>query len=383
MTIKILEVVPYWPAEVFIQRHISSFLEKPLSLQIVTKNYDYSLQSSSITSIIDTPVIELPRLHESKFTRLNKYIFPNLNRSRKIFQRKLLIDFFNKENPDVIHFHWASLAIDLFWIPLELKIPFTFSLRGYDVRNLLFDDAYKISFISAITSSVGAHSVCDYIWKQAKMFCDFKEVDIFHKTIYTTVPISSKPRTLKKHYGPFIFVSVGRLNWTKNYINLLIAFKQLLSHGLPCKLLIVGDGDLKECLVYWTETLKISEFVTFTGTLSYSEIRCLLETADGYIQSSIAEGLSNSLAEAMAIGIPVFATSVGGTPEIIREGINGFLLDVEHPENWWEKFIIVENQNEMEKIAEQAWVDARTLFSAQTHYVNFINFYNESISKKK
>jgi glycosyltransferase involved in cell wall biosynthesis len=124
--------------------------------------------------------------------------------------------------------------------------------------------------------------------------------------------------------------------------------------------------------------LGIENHVSFPGTVSYSEIKTLFAQSDGYVQSSISEGLSNSLAEAMALGLPVFATRVGGTEEIIQDGENGCLLDPEHPEDWWQKLILISDNRKMQILRERAWNDARAKFAANAHAEHFWEFYRKS-----
>lgn len=381
--LKVFEIVPFWPAEVFIQRHLTAFPVGQFQPQIFTRITDYTLRSSSILSETDLRANELPRFDGLSVFEKAKKAASLWNEYDLLFEKrswedKLLLRYFRRNKPDLIHFHWTNLAVRLSWIPLELKIPFTFSMRGHDVQERMLDPKYIEGLSKVIKCSSGIHSVCEYIWHEAASLCDIDKSSVFHKTIYTTVPIASVKKTLEAKAGSYVFVTTGRLHWRKNFVGLLIAFKRLLAEGLDAKLIIVGDGDLKECLGYWTKFLDIMDSVSFTGTLPYSEIMALLEHSDAYIQSSIAEGFSNSLAEAMALGMPVFATEVGGTQEIIKDSENGYLLDPEHPENWWEKLILISDQEKMRAIGAQAWNDACEKFSAQTHAAQFKDFYYKS-----
>ena len=140
---KVFEIVPYWPAEVFIQRHLLSFSETDISPIIITKKNDYSLRSSSL-QWTNQKAIELPRFENQnyflKFLRtIPLWGDPKLLFDKRIWQKKILLKFFKDEKPDLIHFHWANLAIKLSWIPLELKIPYSFSMRGHDVQELALD----------------------------------------------------------------------------------------------------------------------------------------------------------------------------------------------------------------------------------------------------
>ena len=385
---KVYEIVPFWPAEVFIQRHLSAFARMRFQPQIFTHKTDYSLRSSSLQST-DQKAKEIPRfddLNVFKKALAAKSLWNDFDllRDKRCWRDKVLINFFKGEKPDLIHFHWANLAVKLAWIPLELNIPYTFSMRGHDIKQLTLNSKkYVDDLAKAIQLSSGIHSVSDNLWHEAAFVCGIDETSVFHRTIYTTVPTSPINQFDDAKTGPFVFITTGRFHWMKNFVGLLIAFKKLLDEGLNTKLIIVGDGDQKECLSYWTKHLDIMEFVTFTGTLPYLDIKTLFEQSDGYIQPSLSEGFSNSLAEAMALGVPVFATSVGGTPEIIKDDVNGYLLDVEHPENWWKKLILVRDRQKMQAIRLQAWNDACEKFSAQIHAEKFKEFYYQSMGIKE
>lgn len=133
---------------------------------------------------------------------------------------------------------------------------------------------------------------------------------------------------------PMNIIAIGRLTKAKNYENLLTAFKYLLdklnNNGsmLP-KLNIVGDGELRETLIQLVSDLKIANYVEFYG--SRNDIPNLLAKSDIYVMSSEWEGLSISLIEAVASGIPIVATDAGSNYEIIENEINGLLVPIKQP----------------------------------------------------
>lgn len=390
--LKVFEIVSFWPAEIFIQRHLSAFDEILFQPKLFTLGGDYFLKTKTSSIPFTSQKANLLPL----FDTLNywgklkaiPYLWnsPSLLLEKRSWQDKLLLKFFKEEKPDLIHFHWATGASRLAWLPIELKIPYTFSMRGHDITELTFDPKYVDKLKKAIGSCSGIHSVSEDIWRKAVIACDIDESSVFQKTIYTTVPIPPiREKEIRSNKDFYTFLSVVRYDWAKNLVGLLIAFKRLLEEGLNAKLIIVGDGEerIKTSLLFWAKYLKITEFVSFPGTLPYAEITELFQQSDGYIQSSISEGFSNALAEAMAFGLPVFATKVGGTDEIIKDGVNGYLLDVARPESWWEKLIYIKNQQKMRVISAQAWNDARKNFSAKHHAEQFAEFYDQSIKFKR
>lgn len=123
-------------------------------------------------------------------------------------------------------------------------------------------------------------------------------------------------------------VAVGRLNAQKNHKLLLRAFAAFSENHGDYVLEIYGQGELESELRALSAKLKIDSRVTLKGFSAHvlSDIR----TAAMYVLSSDYEGISNSMLEAMALGLPVIATDcpIGGSRMYIRDGENGFLVPV-------------------------------------------------------
>ena len=130
---------------------------------------------------------------------------------------------------------------------------------------------------------------------------------------------SREIKKLKKDLGikdQKVIVYVGRLIYAKGVQDLLLATKNIKD----LKVVIVGDGN------YLRNLANISKNAIFVGRKSQKEIAGYLSIADLFVNPSYAEGLPTSVLEAGAIGVPVIATDVGGTNEIIDDGKNGFLI---------------------------------------------------------
>lgn len=118
--------------------------------------------------------------------------------------------------------------------------------------------------------------------------------------------------------------AVGRLHPVKGLADLLQAVAGLRSAYPHVRLLLVGDGPLRAELERQAAALDISETVIFTG--AQKDVPAILSALDVLVLPSLAEGLSNVLLEAMAAGLPVVATAVGGTPELVIDGETGRLV---------------------------------------------------------
>ena len=124
------------------------------------------------------------------------------------------------------------------------------------------------------------------------------------------------------HSEDFLWLAVGRLEAAKDYPTMLNAFRRAISVK-PSYLLIAGQGPLLEQLNCLRHLLGIEDRVRFLGLRN--DVPALLSAADGFLLSSAWEGLPNCVMEASAAGLPVVATRVGGTPELIEDGVSGFL----------------------------------------------------------
>ncbi|SES62622.1 sugar transferase, PEP-CTERM/EpsH1 system associated [Nitrosomonas marina] len=126
----------------------------------------------------------------------------------------------------------------------------------------------------------------------------------------------------------FIIGSVGRMEAVKDYPNLVRAFLLILKNNPEARkrlrLMIVGDGSTRnECLDIVREA-GIDNFVWLPG--ERSDIPELMRMMDLFVLPSLAEGISNTILEAMSCGLPVVATRVGGNTELVDEKSNGKLV---------------------------------------------------------
>lgn len=123
-------------------------------------------------------------------------------------------------------------------------------------------------------------------------------------------------------------VAVGRLNAQKNHRLLLRAFADFAKHHKEYVLELYGQGELEASLRALASELKIADRTLFKGFSK--QVLSEIKTAAMYVLSSDYEGISNSMLEAMSLGIPVIATDcpVGGSRMYIKDGVNGFLVPV-------------------------------------------------------
>lgn len=133
----------------------------------------------------------------------------------------------------------------------------------------------------------------------------------------------------------FFVGTVGRLAEVKDQVTLVRAFARLL-HDLPgqktrLRLVIVGDGPLRGRLETSIREEAVEPYVWLPG--DREDVPELLRMLNLFVLPSLGEGISNTVLEAMACGLPVIATNVGGNPELVEEGVTGTLVSVSDPQS--------------------------------------------------
>ncbi|HSI23363.1 MAG TPA: TIGR03088 family PEP-CTERM/XrtA system glycosyltransferase [Methylophilaceae bacterium] len=128
--------------------------------------------------------------------------------------------------------------------------------------------------------------------------------------------------------------SVGRMAAVKDYPNLVQAFLKLL-HQEPAlrdrlRLLIVGGGEARDTCLRVMNQHGVGQLAWLPG--ERSDIPELMAAMDIFVLPSLGEGISNTILEAMATGLPVIATRVGGNPELVQEGVTGRLVPPADPD---------------------------------------------------
>ena len=123
--------------------------------------------------------------------------------------------------------------------------------------------------------------------------------------------------------GDLLIGSVGRLSYEKNY-GLLLKTAAALAARFPVKVLLVGDGPEAGRLRSQAASLGLENRVIMPG--ERADVPGLMSTMDVFVLPSLIEGLPNTVLEAMCAGLPIVATSVGGTPDVVAHGMSGFLV---------------------------------------------------------
>jgi len=137
-------------------------------------------------------------------------------------------------------------------------------------------------------------------------------------------------RALRIDDDVFVVASVARLDPVKDFGTLLEGFATVRRHVPRSRLLIAGDGPERDRIAERASRPDLIGAVELVGFRS--DVRALLAAADVYVNSSISEGVSITILEAMAAGVPIVATAVGGTPEVLADACTGLLVSSRAPD---------------------------------------------------
>jgi sugar transferase (PEP-CTERM/EpsH1 system associated) len=123
--------------------------------------------------------------------------------------------------------------------------------------------------------------------------------------------------------------TVGRLDPVKDQAGLIRGFAAVLGSHPTAQLLVIGAGPCRDDLARLVAELGVGHRVRLLG--ERSDVAALLPALDVFVLSSIAEGMSNTVLEAMATGLPLVVTRVGGNPELVEHGLNGYHVPAGQP----------------------------------------------------
>lgn len=128
-----------------------------------------------------------------------------------------------------------------------------------------------------------------------------------------------------------VLLYVGRLSPEKGAHVLIDALPQMLKHLPQLRLRLVGGGSQQHSLRDLVNQNGLSEHVEFVGAVPHYELPRYYAEADALVIPSLSEGLPKVLPEALACGLPVIGTQVGGIPEVVQDGYNGLLVPPNAP----------------------------------------------------
>jgi len=285
--------------------------EKPLVAEV-----DRLLRTNAVADRVRVAVKEWGR--QSDFLRLYQAIYVGVRLREKGLRH--------------IHAHFAGMAArTTFWINEFFGIPYSFTAHANDI---FAPRDFVVSLAKLIGKAAAVVTVSDYAVRllqerfpenAAKIHRIYNGVDL---TRFTPTDFGNAPPTI---------ISIGRLIEKKGFGDLIgaCALLQARSRQFTCR--IIGEGPLEESLRAQVVANDLEKTVALTGPQTQAEIAAQLAHAEVFVLPCTREadgGMDNLptvIMEAMAAGLPVISTPLGGIPEMVEDGLNGELVPERDP----------------------------------------------------
>ena len=244
---------------------------------------------------------------------------------------RALVRLLNETRARLLHIYFGQIAVHLLPLIRTWGNPSIVSFHGADVMVDMNKAAYRTATLKML-DAVKLVLVRSESLRRAliDLGCEPEKIEI-QRTGIPLEEFSFRERAAPKN-GEWRFVQAGRLIEKKGLPITLRAFEVFVRQYPNATLTIAGEGPLLGELETLARELKIAERVSFTGFVSQERLREIYYRSHIFLHPSQTgrdgnqEGIPNSMLEAMATGLPVFATEHGGIPEAIENGVSGVLV---------------------------------------------------------
>ena len=313
----------------FVENCIDDFESKNVKIFGVTSNKKKIWKKIKIReNITFIPIckMEFPSLIPLRIKALFNYLF----------SYKRII----REDIDLLYIHMPECCLPFIYFK---RIPFIYHQHGSAnpvelsrfkyARNKIFILSFEIILKLIYRKADWIIAIDKLCYKKALTNGAYKKTSLIRNAINTKIFKPDKTLIKKALIDnnsiekKFKILFVGRVAKTKGIDYLLKSLDNLIIQSLNFHLIIVGDGSYLDTAKKYIEKKNLNSYVTFKGLVDHTLLPYYYNFADILVLPSEMEGIPMVILESIACGTPVVATKVGGIPEIIKDGINGVLID--------------------------------------------------------
>jgi L-malate glycosyltransferase len=243
-----------------------------------------------------------------------------------------MLEVFEAESLDVLHVHYAiphSVSAMLARsMAAPRRLPFVTTLHGTDITLVGSNRSYLPITKFSIEKSDGVTAISDYLLQQTLKEFDIKrpiEVipNFVNCDLYTRIPNEAQ-RAVWAPNGEPIIMHLSNFRPVKRITDAVEIFA-IVRAKMPAKLVLIGDGPDRGAAEYLVRKKRLQKDVFFLG--KQNSVYEKLSSADLFLLPSELESFGLAALEAMACEVPVVATNVGGIPEVVTHGVDGFLVE--------------------------------------------------------
>ncbi|MEO8446792.1 MAG: glycosyltransferase family 4 protein [bacterium] len=311
-----------------------------------------------------------------KLYKLERKSGRSLNQSMKsiYFNSHIL-----QKNVDWLHFGFATMSLNRENVANAIGARMGVSFRGYDLNiyplknpgcyDLLWNNVDKV------------HSISNYLYEKALRLGLPGNIGKEIITPAIDFSVFKVKADLGKIKSPLQILTVGRLNWIKDYETALSAMKILKEKKVNFIYSIIGEGSELERLRFAVHQMKLEDNVLFLGKLAHTEINRKMAESDIYLQTSMQEGFCVSVLEAQASGLLCVVSNADGLQENVIDNETGFIVEKRKPGKFADKIIEIIKMTDEERM--QIAISARNRveqdFKIEDQKIKFKNFFGDQI----
>jgi L-malate glycosyltransferase len=284
---------------------------------------------------------------------------------------------------DLLHVHYAiphSISAYLargILASRGIHIPVVTTLHGTDITLVGTDRSYFLITKFAIEQSDSVTAVSRNLCERMKQVFDIK---VPVQVIYNSVNLD-RYQPVAHHNDPPLLVHVSNFRPVKRALDCVRVLAKVREQ-IPARLRMVGDGPDRGPAEHLAQELGVAHAVEFPG--KRSDINHLIAEADVLLLPSELEAFGLVALEAMACGVPTVATNVGGIPEVITHGHDGFLCECGNIQQMADATLaLVRDPALRQQFAGRGRKTAESRFSAPTIVAEYENHYQRVISKRR
>lgn len=299
-----------------------------------------------------------------------------------------MLEVIEYEDLDLMHVHYAiPHAVSAYlakqvWSKSGKKIKFITTLHGTDITLMGLEPTFMPLVKFSIEESDGVTAVSRFL--KEKTLTNFnleKEIEVIYNFIDIDKykPVEEKP--FKKHvasFGEKVLIHTSNFRTVKRVTD-TIRILEKVKKEIPTKLVLIGDGpDRSECERLARE-LDLHKDVIFLG--KQDAIEEILTSADLFLMPSQSESFGLSALEAMACGVPVISTSVGGLPELIIHNQTGYIAEIGDIDRMAKYAIeLLTNEKKYKSFAKYSRERAVNNFDKNLILPQYINYYEKVLN---
>ncbi len=243
----------------------------------------------------------------------------------------------------------------------------------------LINNSFLVKHMIAVSNAVKLSTIKQEKVKANKLSTIYNGIDLFDpKLNVNALRINEIKQKYSNNSNKIVFTMIGRLHEQKGHLYLLEAIKMMQPYELD-KLVFwfLGEGELREQIQSFINQNKLSKTVKLLG--NQDNAIEFLKASDIFILPSLWEGMPNAVLEAMACKLPVIATSVDGTKEVVIDQETGLLVNKKNPEELLLAIrYFINNKNSIEIFGGEGYKRVKQHFTLEKYIEGFSSLYNEN-----